>query len=387
MLLGIMLLTSLLVQANTTLDLRPNSLPAPAWIQAVEITESKIKVEWAQVSGAVEYRVSRYDVTNEVQLPDETVQVEEYTSEPHDPGTTIQFEVVAIDENGEEGAPAFGEYSTSIIVIDDIASFSVPNIPNGGTYIPTNGSTSLDLPNADKADPDVTVFRVKLSYDTHFAEFLVWSHCIDPNHPGTRIQFYQESNWPASVSMVKIEAPEQGFSEIRFFYNQTETFFTLLKPSYAPDFDQAQLVIQNDLKSNDLLYESSTNIETNPCYDPLAFQIQEIPETLNSDQSTDGNDDASIASAITPVLQEKFLTVSPNPYHDAIKVEYKVAQTGVVRLFMTDFTGRAVQTIFFEKLESGTHKAFLTTNTLPAGMYLLTVQTESGCTSVPVVKH
>lgn len=392
---GVLLLCSLLVQANTSiLNTGPNSLPAPAWIQAVEITESKIKIEWAPVSGAVEYKVSRFDVTNNVQLPDEYMVEPEFTSQPHDPGTTIQFEVAAIDENNELGATTEAEYTTTIIIVDDIASFSVPNAPGGNQQIAPGGLLELNVPNANKNDQTVNVTRVKINQGSNFAEFLVWSHCIDQDNPGIRVQYYQENNWPAAVTAEEEVLGEMGSGQtacsmIRFKINQINSFFTLFQPAYNYETGRGKIFIQNNMKTTNITYNRSTNFENNPCFVPQGgYQVQDVPETLDPNGASDGSEDASVTTA--SLLETSFnqaLRVSPNPFHDAFKVEYEVAQSGAVQLQLTDLTGKTVQNISFDSLLTGTYTAYLNTNTLPAGMYLLTVQTENGRTTAPVVKH
>lgn len=386
-LLSVLLLSCWVANATPTLNNAPNSLPAPAWIQAVEITESKIKVQWAPVSGAVEYKISRFDVTNNVQLPDVYEVEDEYTSQPHNPGTTIQFEVVAIDINGQEGAAITGEYTTSIIIVDVIASFSVPNTPGGTQGVLPGTSMELSLSNADKTESSLNVMRVKMSFQNYFAEFLVWSHCIDQENPGTRIQYYQENNWPTGVSKVEIGVPDQGYSEIQFYIGSVK-FFSLRQPSYVLESDQAKLVIKNDLKNSSIVYQRSNNMESNPCYVPPAFQVPESPETLHSDDYSNDRDEANTSAGNDQQASLKSpLSVSPNPFQDALKVEYLVAQPGEVRLFMSDLTGRLIQNIAFDHLESGAYTAYLTSQTLPSGLYLITVQTESGRSTIPVIKH
>jgi hypothetical protein len=389
-LLGILLLSSLFVQANAYMF--PNSLPAPAWIQAVEITESKIKIEWAPVSGAVMYKVSRFDVTNNVQLPDEFVVEEEFTSQPHNPGTTIQFDVAAIDENDEEGAAASAEYTTGIIIVDDIASFNVP-APGGNYYIQPNGINEVSLNNADKTEETVTVMRVKISFSSHFAEFLVWSQCVNSNAPWVYVQYYQPSNWPASVSAHLVNPGENNNGQtpceyIQFRINQSQDFFRLHMPSYVHEFDLSKLVIKNDLKNSQILFQRSTDAEINSCFVPQGgYQVQDIPETFDGNADLDGSEDAAQTAALSQPQAAQALTVSPNPFHDALKVDYLVAQSGAVQLVLTDLTGKTMQHINFNHLASGNYTAYLSTNTLPAGMYLLTVQSEAGRTSVPVAKH
>lgn len=388
---GVMLLCSLLVHANTSIvNTGPNSLPAPAWIQAVEITESKIKIEWAPVSGAVEYKVSRFDVTNNVQLPDEYMVEPEFTSQPHDPGTTIQFEVAAIDENNEVGAAAQAEYTTTIIVIDVIASFNIPETPIGNYTIYPGESMTFNCQNADKNDPTITVGKLRLTRESNWAEFLVYSQCINPNQPATKIQYYQSANWPAPVIVEEFGSPDLGYTSIEFSIANEDKFFSLTAPSYNLETEIAGLIIKNtSTKGATMSYKRfSKTLANTPCYVPPGYQIQDIPETLDPYGTSDDSEEAPATTAsLLETSVNQSLRVSPNPFHDGFKVEYGVAQTGAVQLILTDLTGKIVQNISFDSLLTGTYTAFLTTNTLPAGMYLLTVQTENGRTTAPVVKH
>lgn len=381
------------------------SLPAPSTISATDITTSKIQLTWAAVNGANGYKISRFDVTHGVALPDANVAEPGYLSEPHDPGTTIAFEVRAKCQSGESGEAITAEYTTTIIIVDDIVLFSVPTYPTGNIPIyPAGTSSDLTVGMKDAANQtsDVEVIRAKVRYtDTHnnlhFAEFLLWSHCSVAGNNAVRVQYRNPENWPGNVTYVEnhingnLQLPIYSIN----FKMDGMPFFTL----HLPVFYQGGVGLPNSLRiriRNDfdavIYYDRSFNVEENPCYGNGGGTISKNVAGGSFDDIRGGTDTES--SNDSPSLNESFATtaantlhVSPNPFNEYFQVEYSLQAESPVLFTLYDLTGRAIKTIQLPTQAAGQYSTSIHENNLPAGIYLLSFQTKQGRTTTTLVKH
>ncbi|MDD5529448.1 MAG: T9SS type A sorting domain-containing protein [bacterium] len=72
-----------------------------------------------------------------------------------------------------------------------------------------------------------------------------------------------------------------------------------------------------------------------------------------------------------------FLKLTPNLVSNKATIEYMLGKNENVSLKLYDITGKAVQTLTNEYRTSGLHTTELTTNTMPSGIYFVTLQTQS----------
>jgi hypothetical protein len=72
---------------------------------------------------------------------------------------------------------------------------------------------------------------------------------------------------------------------------------------------------------------------------------------------------------------EAALKVAPNPAVDALELEYDLAEDGRVSIDLYDLTGVKVRSILNADRPAGSYRMKLATRQLPAGAYLLTLQT------------
>lgn len=370
-------------------------LPAPGWITAPEITTNSIKITWEGVSGATHYKISRFDVTNNVQLSDAYATEPEYVSQPHDPGTTISFEVraTACGQNGEYGSPITGEYTTNIIIVDIIANFSAPNTP-GGNYPIYPGGTSngmnLTLTDAGAGTDTVGVFRVKVKYtdgfsNLHFAEVLLWSHCSTPEAGAARVQYWAQSSWPSSVTYVEhhVGGGASGPIDSIFFKINGGEFFTLHSPMFVQGVGQEpnimRLRLRND-RSETIYFDRSINYNDNPCY--VQKRMRNKVDYISANEHA-----AADRENVVPERVAAPLTVRPNPCADGFRADYELTEQSPVLFTLFDAAGRVVRTMNLSTLEAGKYNTYISTEHLPTGVYLLSCQTNQGRTVTTVVKH
>lgn len=368
-------------------------LPPPGWINATDITENSITIEWESDGGAVWYKVTRFDVTNGIALPDVFVpgSTNTYTSTPHAAGTTIQFGVSAtscdtqaIDQYGEETTALL---TTTWIVVDVIASFSAPGTPSGNYQILPNGpSGSTDVPisviNADEGTPLVRVTKTKVKFtDKHgvvrYAEFLTWSHCSNPESSAIRVMYWNKSSWPAGVTCT----PLSGSTSLITFNLNGGPFFKLYLPSFASN--NGQLKIHNDMPGS-IFYDQWAGQETNPCY------VAEYGENGGEDESNEAFSEVlnvENRDAIHAISENIALNVNPNPFSNGFTVNYALDAESPLTLALFDYTGRQVKTMQLPTLDAGNYSTSIYTNDLPAGIYQLSFQTNQARLMTTLVKH
>ncbi len=395
----VLLLQSLFSSANTP-DNPPNCpLPAPAWIKATFVSSSTIEIKWADVNGATFYKIERFDVTHGVQLPDAYATEPEFASEPHDPGTTISFEISATScgESGEYGESITGEYTTSVIIVDDIVFFTIPNPTQGNMPImPGSDSPAFGFSDANKTESDVDVLRLKVSYSdikgVHSAEVLFWSHCSNFETGGPRVMYWNVSGWQGNISYVENHYNENPFLPVMSitFRSYGQPFFTIYNPTLGGEELNlfGGLTIHNDCAQL-IYFGRSVNTEHNPCYvppppppPPPPSMIKKGAYEANSDDSDTEDRDALALDA-----SNTDLNIHPNPFSDGFMADYVLEQESPVRFSLFDYTGRVVQQVTLPGLPAGKYSTGISMNNLPNGIYLLALETNQGRTISTVVKQ
>jgi hypothetical protein len=369
------------------------SLPAPASLKA-NASSSSISLTWEAVEGAKWYKVARYDVSNSTALPDAYVTEPSYVSTDHDTGTTISFEVSATscDWSASYGAPTTGAYTTTIIVVDQTVYYA-PNTPTGNMPIWPGLSNQIELSllNADKNAPNVRVTRAKVkytdSYDfVHYAELLLWSHCSEPTSSAARVQYWNPSAWPSSVTYTENHqggSPSAPIVSISFFVNAAP-FFTLHMPSFVNgvngDPHLVNVYIKNEMAGPIYIDRAFSN-EDNPCYVSSMQGGSEV-ETPTFAVFSDRADSYDTKDVTTARFE-----ASPNPFNAGFQVLGHLPEAGQLTMQLFDMQGRAVRTLHFPESPAGEHQFHFNTDLLPTGLYLLSCRTASSSWATKVLKQ
>jgi hypothetical protein len=83
-------------------------------------------------------------------------------------------------------------------------------------------------------------------------------------------------------------------------------------------------------------------------------------------------------TGIADVVAGGAVRISPNPARDIATLEFTLTTANTVRVDVVDMAGRTVQAGADMKLTAGAQKATVNTATLPAGLYMVRLQTEQG---------
>ncbi|MCC7464891.1 MAG: T9SS type A sorting domain-containing protein [Saprospiraceae bacterium] len=388
----------LILAANPIMAETPSScsLPAPDWLIASDITSSSIEITWDGVNGSYGYLVERFDVTHGVRLPDVQVAEPEYVSGPHDQGTTITFTVYPVCENEELGAPVSGEYTTTIIIVDVIAMYNVPN-PQGDVPIAPSGfggPMAVSLTDADKNTPNVEVYRLKIKSSSgpnpaHYADIILWSRCSYQENSAVRIMYWEQSSWPPEVTYVENHPNGYPFGpiiSISFFINN-QPFFTVLNPGFTQGSPhQLGIQIRNDRLAN-IFFDRGSAFNKNPCYVPAMQGGGDPVELAPAETMASILDDDSMDNSVAETLESTTVLVYPNPFENTVYVRTKNPKEGGMKLTLMDLTGREVKSMQYAAMPAGTQYASFHIDGIPAGTYLLGISDENEHRIMPVVKN
>ena len=389
----LLLLQGLFTEAKTTEPAVECPLPPPGWINATNITANSITIEWEANGGALWYRITRFDVTNGIGLPDIFVPgtTNTFTSTPHAPGTTILFGVSATrcDTQVSEkfGNEITAVYATTWIVVDDIVSFNASGILTGNTPIFSGALTdiydkAISVVNAPEINPQVKITKIKVKFindsgEMKHAEFLVWSQCSDAGSSAIRVKYWRKSLWSDSVTCT----PLSGTTPSIIFQYQGAPFFTLYRPSFAGGI--GQLKIRNN-RATTIFYDQVVDEETNPCF------VEGYGENGGGDDSNEAYAEALTAedhAAPTTLNGTTGLNISPNPCSDGFSVNYNLEAESPVTMALFDHAGRQVKTIQLTTLDAGNYSTHIYADDLPAGIYQLSFQTNQVRLMTTLVKH
>lgn len=92
-----------------------------------------------------------------------------------------------------------------------------------------------------------------------------------------------------------------------------------------------------------------------------------------------------LVTGTEPLPEGPGLSVFPNPVDARSRVRFDLPRPGPARLSVYDLTGRRVQTLTDEPRPAGSHELDWPAPTLPAGLYVLELQTDEGTARTRVV--
>lgn len=387
-------LNALFVEAKTVKSTNSCPVAPPSWVTATDITTSSITITWEAETLVTWYKITRFDITNGIQLPDVIVpgSTTTYTSDSHAPGESIKFGLQATactdpveDDFGEEISAIF---TTTFIIVDDIASFTAPGAPTGDYAIwPSGplgaGDVSLSLINANEYTPQVRVHKVKVylldNGVSYFAEFLTWSQCNTEQSSAVRVMYWKPLNWSAGVT----SSPGIGATTNSVVFKlQGRPFFTLYGASYSGN--TATIKIKND-RSTVIYYSKLVINEDNPCYN-VEFsgpedQISDTQKRVETDSELEDR------TTITGNNPSNTVNISPNPFSTSLSIQYSLDEESPVTLSLYDHTGRVLRYMQLPSLPAGEYNTGIYTTDLPVGIYQLGFQTNKKRNMTTLVKQ
>ncbi len=75
------------------------------------------------------------------------------------------------------------------------------------------------------------------------------------------------------------------------------------------------------------------------------------------------------------ILPSTYLNSFPNPFKDQTTIEFSIEQTDFAKLSIIDYSGKEIQTLVSEYLQTGKHQFEWNADGLPAGIYFLRLET------------
>ncbi len=81
------------------------------------------------------------------------------------------------------------------------------------------------------------------------------------------------------------------------------------------------------------------------------------------------------------------IEVYPNPFNDLINLNFMLTQPCIVSIIIYDMAGSQVEHLIHEYTTEGSYKLSLSTNNLPQGVYIVTLQTRYGKTAKRISKN
>ena len=334
-------------------------LPPPAWLTITSITPTSISLAWQPSPGqlSAQYKVTTYDKTAQVNLPDQFTNQTTITINNLTPGNVHEFGVSASScAMGPFGLPIYITGRTSIIITGDL----VQNCPFGPGYGKNKDEIdNVDLVPANGQSPNVQVARFIIQNGSSQVEFLVWGDCsFTPRIKEATLQ--NVTRKPAGYNIYATYV-EYSIGE--------EAFFTVESPSYNNTMTSVQVTYNKDGCTVQKCISSVGCNNGNCC----GGENREAPSGSGEQIQTE---------------EEIALKVTPNPTPGAFQAEYSLPFESQVALTLTDITGHPVKTMeSTTPLTAGRHFTGFQIEELPAGVYFLVLQTNGERRVTTLVKQ
>lgn len=350
------------------------TLPPPASVTVSNITTTSADISWSAVVGAVMYKVSLYDATSAVYLPDIYTASTSITASGLEPGHNIDACVSAYScLEGDGGSESCVSFVTETIIITEI----ILDRPSCGQYNISNSVATINLPKAvsgagvANAAKVVVCRRVGMVCSTNVIEFNMYADCFG------QVVFYQEPT--EDTELMRLPSIATVCSDITYKYVLNgDLYFSVGNVKEVIDHDDISYDVDITLNNG------IPNGRINYCMENITIECVEEGQQL-----TDSGDDKIrlTPEIFRPVAQ--YLHTSPNPFSNGLQAQYYLAKAGPATLSLLDLNGHVLHAI--QKgpdTPAGRHfAAFTDLDNLPSGIYLLQLQTDYQQQTVLVVKQ
>ncbi len=354
-------------------------LPPPQQISIVGVTSSSISLTWTASPGAVMYKVSVYDQTDQVSLPDTytasaAIEIEELDTDTHE-------YVIGVSASSCMGGGFGGEKIVNyrpgiIIIVDVIIQMNCPGPGQG--MAPNSNPFQIDLPFNFGNEQEIETKRIRIASNNNissgYVDFLVWTDC------------FQQYRF-CEIAKQGVKRSSLGNTVRYSFNNNSSPFFDLT--SGACDLNICTASIKYYVPC--LLGQGTCLIQNTPnsCGEKPGENIQLLVSQIETaNYSTEANRNLSPRALQGAHIQTQ-LKVAPNPFFDALHMEYVIDQPGQVSIDLFNATGSHVQNLSPRRwLESGAYASNVSLQTvLPEGVYFLVLQASGQRFVIPVVRQ
>lgn len=366
-------------------DNPPCPLPPPTSLNISGISANGISLNWPAAPGAVLYKVTLYDLTNQYAFPDSYLT-----------GTSI--ELVGLNTLTDSYAigvsasacPTGNDFGTElqiiyepgiIIVLDEI----VQNCPaSNSTYFPAYSQQVIELP-FNSSNPNTLVAKhIQIANvdrpDEEFVDFFIWTDCYQ------NVRFKEMSKKGAKLTGVG------NIITYNFEYSD-HVFFEIVNGTC--DYGVCNVTINYNIDSDVDACNCSLDIEPSTCgekpdsgagsgtLDNRVVQENDSDVPAEHLQGT-GYNKAKIPESLTTSIE-----VAPNPFSDHLNIRYQMDQAGPAGIRLFDATGTLVKDLVaLEWHDSGAYTTEVSLpDVLPAGMYFLVLQTDGRRIATPLLKQ
>ncbi len=378
----------LMAASGTTENVSPDTyevtcaLPGPSSVTVVAYNNNSITVTWPQVPNAARYKVTAFDLDNNVLLSTTIIPVVSLSPIFHvvsglPGGTNIEIGV-SVSEcsfGNEFGSVTSVQQRTDTIIVGDIV-IVLPCNPGGGkTAVVGTGAGAFMIPVVQPQGADYGQGVLYLESTSGAA----WSARVNVSAtkcPDDRLKFiYQEADVSGGLSFVEVQTSAQ----LQIKQGST-LLFTIQNFTYDAG-SQGQTAalrcsITCHVSNGSARYAecSTCNLGSNPCYTQ--------PPGAGGGGS-EGRDNGAVAVAGA----ETTLLVNPNPLNDYATVQVNTPNATPATITLYNTVGQIQRNVFNGDLAEGEQIFPLEMNDCAPGIYFLTIQTESGRKITTVVKQ
>ena len=351
--------------------------PAPYDFHVTTATTTSISLAWNYSFASVYFLVSGYDNTAGTALPSAITTGLSYTYSGLSPGHNFTFWVAAsYCPTGPGGTPV-STFGNTIIIIDDIADLNIcpPNITI------TNPSTTDQYPfcveNSSTEPPSTldNVYTGQLAYDGNTLRFGMAFIASDgvvylkatSNYSG---RFYFPDTDGSYASCKYIANTSTGAS------SNDPSIFTIGCTGYDTDFDDINMRIRFHVSLSSYTFCGNSCPEQEPFAPPIGGIEAEKALYLEFDRS----------SNVVPIISG---TPYPNPFRDAVELQYELPAESTVSIQVYDVMGRLLQTVLPSEgpQAAGSYTVRIGGAELPDGQYFLRLQTDNESRVFQVIKQ
>lgn len=370
------------------------ALPAPQDVQFTDVTPNSIFLNWSPVTGAVSYRITIYDETNQVALPDVYSTVPNVELEELEPATT-NYEIGISSSScvsGPYGPPVYIQYKPGIIIIVDVViEASAPNLGDPVVH-PASNPETIEIPMNANSSGNIEVKHIKIRYGNSpndpTVEFLVWSDCYE------QTRFHEI----AATGAYKLAHSEES---IHYKLTNGNNFFILNNGDCELNFCTASIDYVNtsicrvssnvwELK-NDKNTCGSGGSRTGGEENLLVQQVTVHPAATAHTRSNTATSAPAFQVSMPPTETPESTTLQaiPNPFNDHIRVRYDIETPQTVSISLMNPTGTTVQDLLpLQWTERGSYTIDRSlSEKLPSGVYFLVMRTGSDLQVVRLIKE
>jgi hypothetical protein len=360
----------------------PCALPPPENLTVTAITPTSISLAWTlspvSPTYVVVYKISCFDETDQVALPDEYTTLLTHTRSGLQPGHYYRIGVSASQCNNEFGEEIVAKARTSTIIIDYIVQNSCS--PTNNVFRQMGDTTEIILiPGISETEP-VQVVRSRVRKSSYWmVEYTIWADCNGTPHYRAIQEFNVTRTPPPDNEPVETLSIE--------FDDQLTTGGLFNIDNVSSGIGSGGQLVTKVV----ITYETpctsgfcSGLLGNYNCPPPPSEEENNGPGFGRNAPGRNAGEYGLNASH----HEDIGLSVTPNPASDAISVEYTLPSEGPAVFSLFDVSGQKIKTFDAPGvLQPGLYNTVFQLNELPAGMYFLALQTATERRIISLVKQ